>query len=156
MLFIANVFNMTKEGLQEKLYNFLEINSNFSLIVIDPHNKVYWEDWLNSIPNILIDFSQLNNVSLEDFVVNLSTNISKILLIKNIDKISETKDKEYWESIITIGLKGEECPITIETKEGYYKTFNLPLDKVKLITTCSQYPEFLKDKGTLGAIFNLS
>ena len=149
-------FNMSKDEIQENLHNFLEINSNFPLIVIDPANKICWKDWLNSLSNISIDLSQLNNAGLEDFVINLSSNPSKILLLKNIDNISETKDKEYWESIITIGLKGEEYPIIIETKEGYLKTFNLPLDKIKLITTCSHYPEFLKDKGTLGVILNLS
>ena len=127
-----------------------------NLIIIDPDDKINWEDALNRLPCLSVDLSQLNYPSLEDFIINLSSNLSKVLLIKNIDKIPVNSDKEYWETIITIGLKGEEYPITIETKDGYYKTFNLPFDRIRVITTCSQYPDYLKDKGMLGYILDLS
>lgn len=140
----------------ERIQNFVEIKGHPNLIVIDPDNKIRWKDCFNHLPILSVDLSRLNNITLEEFVLNLLSNLSQILLIKNIDNIHQTKEKKYWESIITIGLKGEECPITLETKEGYYKTFNLPLDKVKIITICSQYPDFLKDKGILGYIVDLS
>ena len=147
---------MTKVDLKEILQNFIEINGHPNLIVIDQKNKMCWEDWVINVPHISVDFSQPHEICLEEFVSNVSSKSFQIIFIKNIDKIQKNKDKEYWESIVTIALKQEEYPIMIETREGYYKTFILPFDKIKIITTCSQYPEFLKGKGMLGYMVDLS
>lgn len=111
---------------------------------------------LKSTPLLSIDFNEIEGNVLENWVTKISLDKPPAILFKNIDKMPNNKEKDYWESIITIGLKGEEYPIQLETKDGYYKTFNLPFDRIKLITTCSQYPEFLKDKGTLGYILDFS
>lgn len=127
------------------------------LILPNKSNKIRESNiLLQSLTLLFIDFDEIKYGDLEKWVTKISSDKPETILFKNIDKIPVNSDKEYWESIITIALKKEEYPVMIETQEGYYKTFILPFDKIKIITTCSQYPEFLKRKGMLGYIVDLS
>lgn len=137
------------------LKDTIENSCHNSFIVINSPNNLEMEELITP-PFLSIDLNSSIPNSLKEFIKEFTGKNYEFLLLKSIDKIPEDSMKEYWESIITIGLKGEEYPIMIETQEGYYKTFILPFDKIKIITTCSQYPDFLKDKGTLGYIVDLS
>lgn len=137
------------------LKDTIENSCHNSLIVINSPNNLEMEELITP-PFLSIDLNSSGSNSLKEFIKEFTGKDYEFLLLKSIDNIPENSMKEYWESIITIGLKGEEYPIMVETKEGYYKTFNLPFDKIKLIATCKQYPDFLKDKGTLGYILDFS
>ena len=142
--------NMQRDLLIKFLYDKI-----IKLIIIDPNQNSGLEDLID-FPYQIIDLNEVRYGELERWVSVISSDKSSSILFKNIDKIPEDSMKDYWESIVIIGLKGEEYPIQIETEDGYFKEFILPFDKIKLICTCSQYPDFLKDKGMLGYVFDFS
>lgn len=125
------------------------------MIIINPQNEL---DMKREFPLscLTINLAKVSKTDLKNICFKLSLGKISILYLKNIDKIPLNGNKDYWESIVIIGLKGEEYPIQIETEDGYFKEFILPFDKIKLICTCSQYPDFLKDKGMLGYVFDFS
>ena len=148
---------MRREDKIRRLMYLLNTKNRTSLILITQNlsNKISgYEVLLKPFPYLIIDFNEINDRELEKYLQEISSLKYQIILFHNIDKITLGGDKEYWESIITIALKQENYPIEVQDKEGYFKKFELPFQDLKIITTCSKYPEFLKDKGILGEIID--
>ena len=134
-----------KDSASEELCCFIPF------VVTDPGNMVAVEKYI-PYPHRVIDLAQVKAGDLEKFLESIATADSPIILFRNIDKISSKKDKEAWESIIVCGLKSEKKTFVLKDSENVegLKEYNLPFDKIKVIGTCSAFPEYLTKRGNLG------
>ena len=149
---------MFRKGKIKRLKYLIDPNHRTPLILIH-HNKSNEksgeEALLQSSPRLIINFNEITDGRLEEYLYEISSFKHEIIIFLNIDKIFQGADMEYWESIITIALKQENYPIDFQDKEGNFKKYELPFHKIKVVTTCSKYPDYLKDKGMLGEIIDL-
>lgn len=134
-----------KDSASEELCYFIPF------VVTDPDNIVDMEKYI-PYSHRVIDLAQVKAGDLEIFLGSLATGDVPLILFKNIDKISSRKDKEAWESVIVCGLKSENKTFVFKNSEtvGGLKKYELPFDKIKIIGTCSVFPEYLTKRGNLG------
>lgn len=145
-------YESTSEAMEYlKDYLFAELNLLTPFVLIDPDGLVDLSEHI-PYPYREYDLATMKDGELEKFLKEISHIDKPIILLRNIESVSSLKEKEDWKNIIVDGLKEESKIFVLKNDEciGGLTEYRLPFDKVKLICTCHQYPDFLKNKGNLG------
>ena len=96
-----------------------------------------------------IDLSDCSEGEYNLFCKHLSQFQYDGLLIDNIDKIPNNKDREYWEAFVRSALKREdEYPLPLREDEDPIPPFgdNINFSKMHIAVRCREYPEYLTGK----------
>ena len=144
---MANSLEKTKELLKYQATMPFKYLSPF--VVVDPGNLISIEDYMD-YPALVIDLSETKAGGIPPFLEQVLTGKYPIVIFKNIDKIYSRKDKQDWISMIMMGLKGESGHFIIDYKN--ITSRYVPFSRVKVICTCSEYPDYLKKTGYRGWI----
>lgn len=150
---------MLGESKIKRLNELVNPNRRTPLILINQKNseKIRGiEELLQSIPHLVIDFNEIKDGDLEKYLHKISSMERQIIFFRNIDEIPLGGERESWELIVKIALKQENYPLEVQDCDGYFKKYELPFQNTKIISTCREYPEYLKHSGMLGEIMFLS
>lgn len=118
-------------------------------VVTDPEGLVDVDKFI-PYKTLSIDLAASKAGDFESYVKNFRKNFAEseaeIVLIKNIDNISSRKDKVDWEQLVITGLKSENFNCLFNDMSSH----TVPFSKIRIICTCTNYPEYLKKRGNLG------
>lgn len=99
--------------------------------------------------NLYIDCARLRDGDLEVYAMAMNWVRLKCVVFDNIDKIpAKLAEREEWECVIRYALRYEDW----EVCEG----IDLPLDSLKTIARCSDFPEYLKVVNLYALLFNFN
>lgn len=142
-------FNEELQYLKDLLPEDLDLATPF--VITDPKGEVEIAEYIPH-PFVEFDLSTMKAYNLEQFLKEIENTDKPFILLRNIGSISTLKDRQNWENMISSGLKSESKTFIFKCSECVdgLKEYRLPFDKVKLICTCTEYPDYLKNKGNLG------
>lgn len=144
---IKTTFEEEKQYLKDCASEELEYLIPF--VITDPHGLVNLDDFI-PYKTLTIDLAETKSGGFENFVREFYALFSKeeaeMVVIRNIDRISSRKDKESWKRMVKTGLKSENFNCILHNDD----TATIPFAQIKIICTCSHYPDYLKKQGNLG------
>lgn len=118
-------------------------------VVTDPNGLINIDEFI-PYRTLTVDLAKTKFGDFENFVREFKAHFAKeeaeMIVFRNIDRISSRKDRDSWEKMVKKGLKGEDFDCTLN--EGVLAT--IPFSQIKLVGTCSRYPDYLKTMGNLG------
>lgn len=122
-----------------------------SFVLVDPAHIITIGDYIKT-PYISIDLAKTKAGDIVSRLDQMSSGKYRIIVFNNIDRISSKKDKSDWESLIITGLKEEKTCVVFTENDGFHglKEYNVNFSELRVICTCSQYPDYLKTRGNLG------
>lgn len=124
-------------------------DGKFGSLVIDSEKRLGNLREFAPSRNLYINCAELRDGDLEVYAMAMSYPSLKCLVLDNVDRIPEDiANRSEWEHIVKYALRDEDWDVC----DG----INLPLNSLKTIARCSDFPQYIKGVDLLAVIFDFN
>ncbi len=122
-----------------------------SFVLVDPTHIITIGDYIKT-PYLSIDLARTKARDIVSYLDQMISGKYRFIVFNNIDRISSRKDKSDWESLIITGLKEEKTCFVFTSNDRVHglKEYYVNFSELRVICTCSKYPDYLKTRANLG------